>query len=316
MKRLLIALSVLLSYGVNAQVKNYITLSAELGEASYLYNIENISSKISGGAGGGIQAGYEMRSGAFILNAGLGVVANHSILNVGQISETLFNMTDDDPVQGGDMFDYIYNQTSRYDSYTNLSVQVPVMLGVASKHFYCLAGAKLDVSVLARAKAKATISSQMIYHDYPSQTPMMPNHGAFQDYEVTQKPVKVDFKPQVLISAEIGYRFVTIAKGTGYGVPKEENNYWRLGLFADYGLLDIHKKIGNDNITFPQTYSAENMQNITINNIFSTKQAMNSKVNNLMIGIKATYLFRMPEKRSCVICRDAYRSRSAGPGNR
>ena len=307
MKRLLhIFFLFAICLAAEAQVKNYIFVSGQVGEASYQYQIEDVSSRMSGGFGAGVHAGYEMRAGAFLLDAGVGFNATHSIVNVGSKQETLQDMTDDDPISGGDKFDYVYHQTDRRDSYTNFSLQVPVMIGAAAKHFYFLAGAKLDMSLIALSSAKAVISSEMNYHDLPSPSPLMPNHGSFSDYQVSQKPMSVQFKPQVMASAEIGYRFVDVASGTGWDVPKEKN-YWRVALFVDYGLLDMHKKGENDDISLPQTYSIDGMKDISINHIFSTKAAADHKVNNLMIGVKATYLFQLPEKRACVVCKDAYR---------
>ncbi|MBR1564174.1 MAG: hypothetical protein IJ650_02380 [Paludibacteraceae bacterium] len=311
MKRVFAALfSLLLCLSLSAQVKNYITLSGQIGEASYLYNIPDIDSKISGGAGLGLNVGYEMRYGAFLLDVAAGLNVTHSIVNVGAMNQVLENQVDDDPISGGDIFNYIYNQTGRKDSYTNLSLQVPVMIGAAAKHFYFLAGVKLDMSLLARASAKAVIDAELDYS--PSgldHTPVMPNHGSFNNYQVRQDPVKVEFKPQIMASAEIGYRFVETASGTGWDVPKEKN-YWRLGLFFDYGLLNMNKPGDNENITLPKSYSADGMQDITINHIFSTKLAADSRVNNMMIGLKATYLFQLPQKRACTVCRDAYRAHS------
>ncbi len=312
MKRVLIALfSLLLGITVNAQVKNYISLAGQLGDASYIYNIPDINSRISGGIDGAFTVSYEMRANAFLFDLGLGLNVSHSIVDVGSMSQVLENQIDDDPISGGDLFNYIYHQTGRKDSYTNLSLQVPVMLGAASKHFYFLAGVKLDMSLLARANAKAVIDAELDYS--PSgldHTPVMPNHGSFTNYEVRQAPVNVSFKPQVLASAEIGYRFVDVACGTGWDVPKE-HNYWRVALFFDYGLLNMNKAGNNENITLPKSYSTDGMQNITINHIFSTKLAADSRVNNMMIGIKATYLFELPQKKACTVCRDAYRGHSS-----
>ncbi len=312
MKRLSITLfSLVVCATMSAQFKHYIAISGQVGEASYIYDIDKVSSKLSGGFGNGLHVAYEMRSGAFLLNVGAGANFTHSVVNVGDLSETLKDQKDDDWISGGDLFDYTYTQSSRHDSYSNLSLQVPLMIGAAKKHFYFLAGAKLDVSLLARAKAKALISSSMHYHDYPSPTPDMENHGVFKNALIMQKPVNVKFNTQVMASFEIGYRFVTAESGTGWDVPKEEKNYWRIAVFADYGLLDMHQKEKNDNITFPTAYSSdtEKMKEITINHIFSTKAATNP-VNNLMLGIKATYLFQLPTRGVCTVCRDAYRGAS------
>ena len=286
-----------------------------LGEASYLYDIKDVSSNVSFGIGNGVGVGYEMRASAFLLNVGVGINFTHSIVNVGELTQTLKDQKDDDWISGGELFDYTYTQTHRHDSYSNLSVQVPLMIGAAVKRFYFLAGAKLDLSVLARSEAKATISSTMKYHDYPSPVPDMENHGVFKNALIIQKPVKVEFSPQVMASAEIGYRFVTVASGRGWDVPKEERNYWRVALFADYGLFDIHKKENNDFITFPSEYSSDaaKMKDITINHIFSTKQAENA-VRNLMVGVKVTYLFQLPEKQKCVMCQAAKKSSGGGKG--
>ena len=52
------------------------------------------------------------------------------------------------------------------------------------------------------------------------------------------------------------------------------------------------------------------------NDIMSTKYFEKSVVNNLMVGLKFTVLFQLPEAGQCIICRDAYRSSASRGGSR
>lgn len=311
MKRILsLFLIVLVVVVAEAQVKNYLYGSFQLGEASYIYDVDNVDSKISGGVIGGVSGGYELRAGAFLLNIGIGFDVSHSVVNVGTMSDTLFNVRDNDWVHsGGEVFDYIYNQTSRKDSYTNVSLKVPVMIGATIKRFYFLVGAKLDLSLDGNGGVQARISSKPDYPNYPSShVPNMPNHGFFENQLVkSPEEQRYSFKPQVMASAEIGYRFVDVVSGTGFDVPKE-HNYWRLGLFFDYGLLNMNKGGNAELISLPKYNPNGGSESaIKVNHIFSTKGC--SRVSNMYVGLRATYFFELPKKKPCTICRDAYYGR-------
>ncbi len=302
-------LLILTSLVAAAQVKHYVTFSGHLGEASYLYDVTNVPSTSSLGVGGGIGVGYELKYDALLFDIGLSFNMTHSIANVGRLDTVFAGMKDDDP-WGSDKFDYVYHQTQRKDAYSNLSLQVPIMIGAMFKRFYFLAGAKLDLSVMARAKAKAIISSEADYEAYGIAPPMS-HIPTFNNYPFIQR-TSVKFQPQVMVSAEIGWRLGEIATGTGYDVPKAKR-YWRIALFADYGLMNMLDKSDNPIIEFNQASSGD-MKDIKLHNIFSTSDAV--KVQNLMVGVKATYVFQLPEQKACTVCRDAYRGTSAGSMSR
>ena len=123
------------------------------------------------------------------------------------------------------------------------------------------------------------------------------------------------------MSFEIGGRLGVINSAVGYDVPKRKIEY-RLAGFVDYGLLDIHKADTKDGFTAPSSYNAREaynkttmVDNLQVNDLMSTTDFA-SKVNNLMIGLKFTILFQLPEPGECVICRDAYRSTVRSRGGR
>ena len=93
----------------------------------------------------------------------------------------------------------------------------------------------------------------------------------------------------------------------------------------DYGLFDLHKQGSNPMLNITATYDTnpnskdyvynpdgknESMirpDRLIMNDIMSTTEFATA-VKNLMVGLKFTILFRMPEPGKCVICRDAYGS--------
>jgi len=151
--------------------------------------------------------------------------------------------------------------------------------------------------------------------------------------------VKTKLNLDVDLSLEIGGRIGgIITDAQGFDVPKDRVEF-RLAVFADYGLFDLHKEgsnlalglkgsggtvipfvdptTGNPNIgynrsdtpfpTDPVRNTTSMIDNIAMNDIMSTA-GFASKVTNLMVGLKFTVLFQLPEPGQCIICRDAYGS--------
>lgn len=287
-----------LCMGMSAQVRNYITLWGDMGEASLLTDIESVSMGASMGVGGGIGVGYELYANHFLFTVGVGGNVSHSVFNMLPFSSTLPNQIDSE----GDRFDYVYTLNNRQDAYTNASLQVPLMVGAQLDRFYFLVGAKLDMSFLVNTDVSATISSQGVYPQFIDPFTGMPEHMFFDDYALEYTDV-VDFNANVMVSAELGWRLGSVYHGTGFDVPKSKTVY-RLGFFADYGLLDLHRKGTADLVSLPTKFDSQDMKsNIGLNDILSSNQATKA-VNNLMVGVKFTVLFQLPEAKNCVLCKD------------
>lgn len=302
MKRIhisLVAVALCIAIVSKAQVHNYIALSAQVGESSLLTDIEQLSPKGSIGAGGGIGASYELEANHFLLHVGVAATVSHSVFFSKELTETISRVYDDE----GDLLDYIYEQSSRKDAYTSISAQVPLMIGASAGHFYFLAGAKVQLGLFGSAHSEAVLSAKGRYDKFIDDFEGMPEHTFFKEVPFTTKN-NVSFKPNVLASIELGYRFGNFGiKTTGYDVPKT-NNYGRLAVFADFGVLDIHKKGNQTSISLPTSFNPSDMtSSIRLTDILSSSAAK-SAVHPLMVGVKYTYLFRLPEKKICVICRE------------
>lgn len=280
---------------LSAQVKNYVSLWGNVGESSLLTTLTDVSAKSSFGAGGGVGAGYEMHVSSFVWTVGLQANLAHSSFRLGDISSS-FRATDDE----GDAFTYTYTQNARRDCYTDLSLRLPVMVGADFGRMYFLAGLKLDMSLLGRSKVRTRLSSSGDYDDLIDPFTGMEEHGFFDDMTFNQKG-KFAFKPDVMVSAEVGVNLGTVTKETGYDVPRSKQKY-RIALFFDYGLLDRHERGKLESITLPSSFNSSDMTSgITVNDILSTTQSQ-QKVHNLLVGVKFTVLFKLRDPSKCVIC--------------
>lgn len=310
--KILLFLAVLTAFSTNlsAQVSHFMGAWAQAGEYSFKPTYDQSQGfelKTSLGAGGGLGFVYEMRAGRhFLLDAGLGVNSAWTRFRVPDGKYPLHNMIDSE----GEIFDYVYEVNRRKDAYLNTSLQVPVMVGGQWGKFYFLVGAKFDMAVLTLSTVKASVTTGGDYsatyimdpdilHDIPSQ-------GFYNDMPfVDASPVAL--KPNVTASAEIGMRLGQVFNATGYDVPKQNVQY-RIALFADYGLLDLHRSGESPLMHVPSQYeTAMPLKGVKATDIMSSKEMadLGGQFRSLMIGVKFTVLFRVPEKKACVICKDS-----------
>ncbi len=332
----ILLLALLLCGSVSAKVTNFIGASANVGEWSMLPS----GSKYTGslGVAGGVGFVYELRAGEtygtthFLFDVGVGAWGGMtSFMQSADLSATLRDQEDLQDVK----FDYVYELKGRRDRYNNIAAQVPLMVGFQHRRFYMLVGAKLNANVWTKTQTVATLNT---YGDYTrhgqGEFRDMPEYQFFKDKSV-KGGVQTNLNLDVDVSLEIGGRIGGIVTdAVGFDVPKDRVEF-RLAVFADYGLFDLRKKgssvalglkdsggsvkplvdptTGTPNIqynvgpTAPVYKTTTMIDNLVMNDIMST-EGFADKVNNLMVGLKFTILFRMPEPGKCVICRDAYGS--------
>ena len=297
----------------NAKVNSYVGAYANVGDWSLLPSQSKYSASF--GVAGGLGFLYEMQAGPtysqtrFLLDVGVGAHGGWTSFNQSSSAKKPIEKIQRD--LDGDEFYYVYEIKDRKDQYTNLAVQVPLMIGVQHKKFYMLAGAKVTANVLTKAHTRANITT---YGDYVAFDPHynMPEYQFFNDLPIKKK-ADASLNLNVDVSLEVGGRFGLVTDAIGYDVPKRKIEY-RLAGFVDYGLLDIHKDRGLSFFTAPDHYNAEEayqtttmVEGLEMNDLMSTS-GFAAAVKNLVVGLKFTVLFQLPEPGKCVICRDAYRS--------
>ena len=318
--------ALLLCGPMNAKVTNYIGATAQVGEWTLMPSGSTYSPSL--GVTGGLGFQYELQAGRayrptrFLFDIGVG--ASGGMTSYRQSSNqtvTLYNQFDTE----GDQFDYVYNVNNRRDRYNDVAVQVPLMVGMQHKRFYFLAGVKVYAHIWTKTKSTASIETygSYVYGDGEGGATYIGSTGQSdlrnvpdqQFFTNVQKSggVKTNFNLDLDLSMEIGARLGTILYDVGYDVPKRKIEY-RLAAFVDYGLLDLHTKGNQQALITPTTYEnnpdkgpRSMVDNLVMNDVMSTS-GFASKVNNLVVGLKFTILFQMPEEGKCVICSDSYTS--------
>ena len=330
--------ALLLSTTMQAKVYNYLGGYASVGEWSLLPKGSNYSASFGGV--GGIGVLYELQAGGaysptrFLFQVGVG--AHGGATNYIQSSSqraVLYNQLDLD----GDMaFDYVYELNDRHDQYVNVAAQIPLMIGVQHSKFYMLAGAKFSANIWTQSRSTALLTTYGVYNEF-DEFRSMPEYQFFDNLPISGG-VRTTLKMNVDLSLEVGGRLGLVTNAVGYDVPKRNVEY-RLAGFVDYGLMDIHYNreqlaLGvrnpdnpdqilpiegnlsyNSGVTSPVYKTNSMVDNLVMNDIMSTT-GFAASVNNLVVGLKFTILFQLPESGQCVICRDSYQSSVKSYGGR
>ena len=319
------------------EVSNYAGAYVQLSEWSLLPN-GNPSYNFSAGFGGAVGGTYEMQAGPlhsstrFLLNIGVG--AQGGMTSYMQSSDMIKTLPGQTTV-AGKTFDYIYELKDRHDWYRDVSVGIPVLVGVQHKRFYMLAGVKGYYHLLTNTVSSATVNT---YGQMPGLDPFrnMPEYQFFEGEKIKGAPVKTQFAFDLDVSLEIGGRIGFLTDDTGYDVPERRIEY-RLAAFVDYGLFDIRQAKNiypgtgaafdpANSLETPTAYDSQKtspgyvynkhtmVDGIVMHDIMSVDNFA-SRVNNLMVGLKFTVLFQLPKAGQCVTCRDNYIG-SLGSGTR
>ena len=297
----------------NAKVYNYVGAYANIGEWTMLTSQAQVGHSL--GVAGGIGGMYELQVGPqygqtrFLFNMGVGALGGMTgFMQSTNHTMALTEQTDLD----GEKFDYVYELNNRKDQCRNIALQVPVMLGVQHNRFYMLAGVKLMANMWTQTYSTANLNTYGRYAGHDDFR-NMPEYQFFDNLKINGG-VETKLNMNLDVSFEIGARLRVMANAAGYDVPKDKVEY-RLAAFVDYGLMDLHIKDNqsaliapaayNNGDTYPVYNTTSMVDNLVMNDVMST-EGFASSVNNLMIGLKFTILFQMPEPGECLLCRDAY----------
>lgn len=261
--------------------------------------------------GGGATAGlyYELEYKHLLFQTGFGVdySINRNLFQVDALSAN---------IQEYPTMTYHYT-LDNYQEKTSYGVgYIPVKIGASFKQWYFLAGANIGLFSFAnRTTVSSDVTAWATDQDIIDPLVGMPNHGLFA-YHLDAASYAVDFAPfNAMLSAEIGIKLnksawtvqpkVKLDKAAKYREARrkktlKELTQYRLSIFANYGLSNIHAYQPN-----PVSFGGENQGGlVAINSVTDlTPYSMlgyepykQTALNNLFVGVKLNVQFEIPKK--------------------
>ena len=293
-----------------ANVRNFLGFWVAGGYSTMLDDIKDIHNEFGGAAEVGFN--YELQKRRFLFNVGVGYTYQNTGINVPDFSYS--QGTFEDPLYDsqGDALVYNYNVSNRVERVTAHYVPIQLMFGGQFGSFYFLAGGKFRLSVAAKTKVKADITTTGTYPQFIDDFANMYNH-AFFNHKPFESKGSTSLNHCAAVSLEIGWRLGQRATSeTGFNAPKDGKIRYRIGLFADYGLLNIHRNKQEPLLQVEEQFMSRYQENpnlnlndlVTMNHSYNTTRFDNSKVNNLIVGVKFTMLFQLPSRGMCIRCDD------------
>lgn len=203
------------------------------------------------------------------------------------------------------MFAHIYNER---DYMHAANIAIPLSVGFERKYLYFLAGAKFSLNLYGECYSKSKLETKGVYDRFIENFERMDNHQFYKNHGLESDRYTMSLNPSLNLQCEIGSRVDQIVFEKGADVP-QHNYRMYLGLFAEYGLLNVHKNVSKgEQVAYRQTDS-EGVQFYVIPAMVSDKFA-SAKVHPLMVGVRFSVFFAMPEPKTCVICNEMKRKQN------
>lgn len=274
---------------LGAQTSGYFSLWGSAGYVQMFHDIPQVQDlpKVYSinGAGGALGLGYEFHHKSFIATTG----AEFSYWNTGTKTDDFIILADMEDSEGDDYIG-VFELNDNKDRYQVGYVNIPLLVGfqTAKKRFYVLGGAKFGLNVWGQSNVKSNVISFGDYERYIEIFRDMPNHGFLGEERTATRPVS--FSSNLALSLELG-TYLRIGEN-----PTNDKLY-RIALFADYGLLNIHtSKV--EGIQYVNTANGLDFRPRN-NALLLSERASKKNILPLYAGVKFTILFKLHESSIC-----------------
>lgn len=302
----------LIAYAQDNRPTSYVGVDIGGGLSSLLFGqpFDHVNTNVRPSLGGGGLVGlhYEFEYKHFLLQTGFGV--GYTINNnMFQVDDIIADVVEYPTMQYHYTFDKFAETTTYGVAY------VPIMLGASFDRWYFLAGAKIGLMSFANTtRYKTDYTVWAADNDVIGPIVNIPNHG-LQSYHHEGTKVKIDMNPfNTMLSAEIGVKFDKKAKIDSERKMDDAERYrelrrkktvnelmhYRLSLFADYGLSNIHSYDtplavcgGQDN---GELGVVNGVVNLPLHTMLEYEPYNKFPLHNLMMGIKLSIQFEFPKR--------------------
>ena len=282
--------------------------------SKFNYEPENeigFQSSAIGGVGGGVGLGYQLRYKRFLFTTGAEIEFFTSANRIFGESEDNSLLTRTFGMQPyADKMTYQYRFTDMVDHIMTGFVQIPVLAGMEfwQNRMYFLAGAKLGLNVIGTSVVNTQLTTKITDKEL-----VMPLEDMYTHSLVTDQAFKSDVAQAKLgfnlgLSAEIGVNLETLIKKKeekprSKNEPKKFSDWlrYRIGLFAEYGVLNVLKPSALGNNDMPADFAnvlkgGDPVKNLSYTSSLMTSSAASAKLNPFLVGVKVAVFYELPRK--------------------
>ncbi len=266
---------------------NYAAVNDELGlKNGYTYQ------SLKGGPGAGVALTYELQYGAFRFETGVDFTYLNSASAYG------FNLMRhlESPYSGN----YYYITDKLLETRNIGYVGLPILFGAQFSRYYFMAGAKIGYGLFGNYKQKGqydiVVEDDALYHPYGMGIHSVPT-TANDNYRLSLR------QPSLSICAEFGIDLDEWLQAQPDKKKKQkqtkpgerlpfgrEHIHYKVGVFAEYGVLNTNNPTGALPLAFSQTGPLPQATN-------SMLSLAGTAVNNLFVGVKFAVQFEIPGKK-------------------
>lgn len=274
-------LCLLCNIHIAGQDMHNIILWGSGGYSTFLTDAKDINPL--GNVGLGIGAGYELHYKKFLLKTG----AEFTFFNQ---SFKMDNFRHDVWMKDGDIQynEYLghFDFTENKDFYQLGNINIPLMFGFRTGRVYLLAGGKIGLNVFGTSTTSSSVVSSASYPQFIDEFGNMPDHYLRTLEEKDKYPAKLGLDAS--LSLEVGFYL-----NTENARPK-----YRLALFCDYGLLNLHDNSKSENLILNKAQG--DMYQPVLNSFMISEPMKDRFVNQLYVGLKFTIEFGLESKHDCL----------------
>lgn len=270
------------------QARSYIDIWGGSGYSVLLNSIAD--TRVKGGVGFNIGAGYELNTNKLILKTGLEFMSLNSSMKINDFTTSqnwTWNPGVSDPVELTYNYSFYKYKDIQHLGYLN----IPISAGIRFDKYYFLLGGKFGLNLYGNYKSKGYFSTTVTDEQLIDDMEEMPNHYIAEGTEVKSKgPLK--FKSNISTTIEAGRYLDDLIYGTRRRRKAPRTSY-RAGLFLDYGISDIQKNATTQNILGYPAEGPTDPLDVQAASIMSSNRADGKSIHSLILGAKFTVLFQV-----------------------
>lgn len=273
---------------------HFLSVDGAIGYASLTNNSEALQSGLGVAANVGI--GYRVYYNRFLFSTGIEGYYLYNTHSMNDVQRQL-NMIDTE----GMPFTLLADATNGSDVCHTISLNLPILFGGEFRRFYFLLGPKVSYNIFGQAESSAMLTTKGQYERYIGVFEDMPNHQ-LQTRLTTSGKQPLLWNIDILAHIELGARLGDLFFMTGADVPKSNQRFY-IALYADYGILNIRNSTSmGDRLGYRET--TDKGVEFYMTPAMMCNELYEAKIHQYQVGVKATFLFELPQRKACVICKD------------